>query len=44
LSLTESERSEYEPDEDDGEWRSASSAVDDVRGMFDGLQSHLGEN
>lgn len=40
----ESERAEPEPP-DDGErpWRSVDSYVDDVRGMFDGLQSDLKE-
>ncbi len=39
----ESERSEQEPPDDDdaGSWRRADSYVDDVRGMFDGLQSDL---
>ena len=40
----ESERAEPEPpDDDEGPWRSADSYVDDVRGMFDGLQSDLKE-
>jgi hypothetical protein len=38
----ESERAQPEPDDDDygGRW-SGHSAVDDVRGMFEGLQSDL---
>lgn len=40
----ESERAEPEPpDDDEGPRRSADSYVDDVRGMFDGLQSDLTE-
>jgi hypothetical protein len=38
----EIERAQPEPDDDDYEGRwSGHSAVDDVRGMFDGLQSDL---
>ena len=38
----ENERAEHEPpDDDEGSWRSAGSSVDDVSGMFDGLQSDL---
>ena len=39
----ETERAEREPpdDDDDGAWRPADSNVDDVRGMFDGLESAL---
>jgi hypothetical protein len=40
----ESERAEHEPpDDDDRPWRSSESNVDDVTGMFDGLQSDLKE-
>jgi hypothetical protein len=41
----ESERAEREPpdDDDEGPWRSARSYVDDVRGMFDGLENDLKE-
>ena len=39
----ETERAEREPpdDDDDGAWRRADSNVDDVRGMFEGLESAL---
>lgn len=38
----ESERAESEPPDDyEGRWDSSESAVDDVRGMFDGLESDL---
>jgi hypothetical protein len=39
----ESERAEQKPpdDDDEGRWRSVDSYVDDVRGMFDGLQNEL---
>ena len=37
----ETERAQYEPDDDDdGGWR-AETMVDDVQAMFDGLQSDL---
>jgi hypothetical protein len=41
----ESERAQQEPpdDDDEGPWRSTDSYVDDVRGMFDGLQNDLEE-
>lgn len=41
----ESERAEQEPDGEDDDWgrRSSTSYVDDVRGMFDGLESDLKE-
>lgn len=44
-SETESERAEQQPpdDDDEGSWGSAHSHVDDVQGMFDGLQSDLKE-
>ncbi len=38
----ESERAEPEPPDDyEGRWESSDSAVDDVQGMFDGLESDL---
>lgn len=37
----ETERAEPEPDDDDDERWSADTVVDDVQGMFDGLQSDL---
>lgn len=38
----ESERAEQEPpDDDDGDWRSAGSYVDDIHAMFDELQNEL---
>ncbi len=39
----EAERAEHEPtdDDDDGAWRPTDSYVDDVRGMFDGLENAL---